>query len=103
MLIRDKLQAILGMVDRITPVTGDNERQRCEEFGVMDAEPVFCEEFRQWVIEDNFPSGRPDLHPVGVTFVEDVTLHENMKLRILNGGHLILAHLGMMLQHKYVS
>ncbi len=82
-----------GMVDRITPATGDRERQIArDEFGVDDAWPVFCEDFKQWVLEDNFPAGRPALETVGVQFVPDVTPYEHMKIRILNGGHAIIAY-----------
>jgi mannitol 2-dehydrogenase len=81
-----------SMVDRITPVTTDRERARAAAFGVADAWPVACEPFRQWVIEDRFPAGRPRLEEVGVTFTPDVAAYELMKLRILNGGHAALAY-----------
>ena len=82
-----------GMVDRITPATTDRERERlADEFGVDDAWPVFCEPFRQWVLEDRFPAGRPALETVGVTFVDDVSPFELMKIRILNGGHATIAY-----------
>jgi mannitol 2-dehydrogenase len=82
-----------GMVDRITPATGDRERSiAAEQFGVEDKSPVFCEGYNQWVLEDNFPSGRPELERVGVQFVSDVTPYENMKIRILNGGHATIAY-----------
>ena len=53
---------------------------------------MFCEEFRQWVIEDKFPAGRPALETVGATFVADVAPYELMKIRILNGGHAAIAY-----------
>jgi mannitol 2-dehydrogenase len=82
-----------GMVDRITPATSDRERQLlADQFGIEDAWPVFCESFKQWVLEDNFPSGRPALEKVGVQFVEDVSPYEHMKIRILNGGHATIAY-----------
>ncbi len=82
-----------GMVDRITPATSDRERDfLASTFGIEDQWPVFCEEFKQWVLEDNFPSGRPAFEKVGVTFVRDVSPYENMKIRILNGGHAIIAY-----------
>jgi len=82
-----------GMVDCITPATSDRERKIVrEQFGIEDARPVVCEPFRQWVLEDNFPAGRPALEKVGVEFVEDVAPYELMKLRILNGGHAIIAY-----------
>jgi mannitol 2-dehydrogenase len=82
-----------GMVDRITPATTDRERNfLVEELGVEDNWPVFCEPFRQWVLEDKFPAGRPALEEAAVTFVEDVGPYELMKIRILNGGHATIAY-----------
>ena len=47
-----------AMVDCITPATSERERELvAERFGLVDASPVVCEPFRQWVIEDNFPPG----------------------------------------------
>ncbi len=82
-----------GMVDRITPATTDRERDLLvQNFDVADAWPVFCERFRQWVLEDHFPAGRPALEKVGVQFVPDVAPYELMKIRILNGGHATIAY-----------
>ncbi len=48
------------MVDRITPATGTREIELLKEiFDIEDNWPVYCEEFKQWVLEDNFPAGRP--------------------------------------------
>jgi mannitol 2-dehydrogenase len=93
--IRSNVKFPNAMVDRITPATTDRERNIvAERFGLLDASPVFCEEFRQWVIEDSFSSGRPSFEKVGVTFVDDVSPFETMKIRILNGGHAIIAYPG---------
>jgi mannitol 2-dehydrogenase len=81
-----------GMVDRITPATGPRERGIAADFGLTDPVPVTCEPFRQWVLEDNFPTGRPALEKVGVTFTPHVHAYEAMKIRILNGGHAIIAY-----------
>ena len=82
-----------GMVDRITPATGEREMRLVrEEHGIADRRPVFAEDFIQWVLEDDFPAGRPPLEEAGVEFVADVTAHEMMKLRILNAGHAIIAY-----------
>ena len=82
-----------GMVDRITPATSERERAiLASEFGVEDNWPVFCEPFRQWVLEDRFTAGRPPLEKVGVQFVRDVAPFELMKIRILNGGHATIAY-----------
>ncbi|MGL6211634.1 MAG: mannitol dehydrogenase family protein [Paracoccaceae bacterium] len=83
-----------GMVDRITPATGPRERELAASFGLDDPVPVTCEPFRQWVVEDNFPAGRPALEKVGVTFTPHVHAFEAMKIRILNGGHAIIAYPG---------
>ncbi|PCI04153.1 MAG: mannitol dehydrogenase [Hyphomicrobiales bacterium] len=92
-----------GMVDCITPATGDRERTLvAEKFGIIDASPVVCEPFRQWVLEDNFPTGRPALEKVGVEFVHDVAPYELMKLRILNGGHAAIAYPAALLGIRYV-
>ncbi|KAL3108913.1 hypothetical protein niasHT_011463 [Heterodera trifolii] len=91
-----------GMVDRITPVTSERERMAClQHFGIEDGWPVFCETFKQWVLEDNFPAGRPALEKVGVQFVPDVTPYEIMKLRLLNGGHAAIAYPAALLGLKY--
>ncbi|SLN29398.1 Mannitol 2-dehydrogenase [Roseivivax jejudonensis] len=82
-----------GMVDRITPATSERERRMLrDDHGVADGWPVFAEDFIQWVLEDDFPQGRPPLEDVGVEFVDDVTPFEAMKIRILNGGHALIAY-----------
>ncbi|WP_182086480.1 mannitol dehydrogenase family protein [Aureimonas sp. ME7] len=82
-----------SMVDRITPATTPAQIASLrEETGIDDKRPVFCEPFIQWVVEDKFSSGRPALEAVGVTFVDDVTPYELMKLRILNAGHATIAY-----------
>jgi mannitol 2-dehydrogenase len=91
-----------GMVDRITPATGPRERAMAASFGLDDPVPVTCEPFRQWVLEDRFPSGRPALEKVGVTFTSEVHAYELMKLRILNGGHAVIAYPAGLLDIEYV-
>ena len=92
-----------GMVDRITPATTDRERQLATElFDIADEWPVFCEGFRQWVVEDRFPAGRPALEYVGVMFVDDVAPYELMKIRILNGGHAAIAYPAALLDIHFV-
>ncbi|GAB5378531.1 MAG: mannitol dehydrogenase family protein [Acuticoccus sp.] len=92
-----------GMVDRITPATGERERRLCQElFGIDDAWPVFCEDFTQWVLEDRFSAGRPAFDAVGVEFVSDVAPYELMKIRILNGGHAVIAYPAGLLGIEFV-
>lgn len=92
-----------AMVDRITPATSDRERRMVrDDFGIPDQAPVFCEDFIQWVLEDNFPAGRPPLEKAGVEFVADVTPWELMKIRILNGGHALIAYPAGLLDIHFV-
>jgi mannitol 2-dehydrogenase len=92
-----------GMVDRITPATSERERQLlADDFGIEDNWPVFCENFKQWVLEDHFPAGRPALEKVGVQFVSDVAPFELMKIRILNGGHATIAYPAALLDIHFV-
>jgi mannitol 2-dehydrogenase len=92
-----------AMVDRITPATTDRERQMLsQDFGIEDNWPVYCEEFIQWVLEDNFCNGRPALEEAGVQFVPDVTPFEFMKIRILNGGHAAIAYPASLLDVHFV-
>ena len=76
------------MVDRITPrTTRADVAELRRALGVEDAWPVVCEPFTQWVIEDDFPAGRPPWEEVGVQMVDDVVPYELMKLRLLNASH----------------
>jgi mannitol 2-dehydrogenase len=101
--VREAVAFPNGMVDRITPATGQRERDALEQqFGITDAWPVFCEEFKQWVLEDHFPTGRPALERVGVQFVPDVAPFEHMKIRILNGGHATIAYPAGLLDIHFV-
>ena len=86
-----------SMVDCIVPATGPAELQLVATLGLGDAAPVTHENFRQWVVEDDFCAGRPDWGLVGVEFSDNVHDHETRKIRILNGGHQIIANIGELL------
>jgi mannitol 2-dehydrogenase len=91
-----------SMVDRITPVTTDHDRELlAEQFGVEDGWPVVCEPFTQWALEDHFSCGRPPLDDAGVQLVPDVTPYELMKLRLLNASHQALCYLGYLSGYRY--
>ena len=93
-----------SMVDRIVPATTDADRERIGmALGVTDAWPVTTEPFVQWVIEDKFPTGRPQWENFGVEMVADVGPFEDMKLRLLNGSHSGIAYLGVLSGHQTVA
>ncbi|MFK8049089.1 MAG: mannitol dehydrogenase family protein [Halioglobus sp.] len=82
------------MVDRIVPVTSDDDRKRlAERLGYEDKACVNTEPFSQWVIENKFAGPVPDWNLAGASFVDDVSPFEEMKLRLLNGSHSTLAYL----------
>ncbi|AQU81939.1 MULTISPECIES: mannitol dehydrogenase family protein [unclassified Halomonas] len=83
-----------SMVDRIVPAMTDADFERLAALGVNDPNAVVSEAFTQWVVEDNFPMGRPSWEAEGVEMVADVAPFETMKLRMLNGSHSLLAYLG---------
>ncbi|MCW2543823.1 MAG: mannitol dehydrogenase family protein [Frankiales bacterium] len=87
--VRDQVSFPGSMVDRITPAPTDQS--------VVVAEP-----FRQWVIEDRFPLGRPAWERGGALLVDDVRPYELMKLRLLNAGHQALAYPALLLGHALV-
>lgn len=90
------------MVDRIVPATTDADRAHvAARLGVKDAWPVMTEPFSQWVVEDDFPEGRPNWS--GVEFTADVAPYELMKLRLLNGSHSTIAYLGCLAGWDFVS
>ena len=92
------------MVDRITPATTEDDLARLgEETGYYDPAAVFHEPFSQWVIEDDFPQGRPAWDKVGAQMVASVEAHETMKLRCLNGTHSTLAYLGYLAGHETIA
>ena len=91
-----------SMVDRITPVTTDEDRRAiAEDFGVEDAWPVVCEPFEQWVLEDHFSLGRPPFEDAGVQLVPDVEPYELMKLRLLNASHQGMCYFGYLAGYRY--
>jgi mannitol 2-dehydrogenase len=101
--LRDAVAFPNSMVDRITPVTTTADVDRlAEEFGVADAWPVGCEPYVQWVLEDDFPAGRPRWQDCGVQLVTDVRPYELMKLRLLNAGHQALAYPAALTGYEYV-
>lgn len=82
-----------SMVDRIAP--GVSEQQHRRVTALLDAEdalPAVAEPFSQWVLEDRFSAGRPDLAAAGVLFSDAVHTYEELKGRMLNASHMLLAY-----------
>ncbi|TWS22208.1 mannitol dehydrogenase family protein [Tsukamurella sputi] len=92
-----------SMVDRITPATpGALRGEVAARTGVDDRWPVVAEPYTQWVLEDDFGSGRPRFEDAGVQVVDDVAPYELMKLRLLNAGHQALGHFARLLGYEFV-
>lgn len=93
-----------SMVDRITPATTAQDRGRLnKKNGTKDAAPVYCEDFIQWVVEDNFAAGRPAWDKVGVEMTNNVDAYENMKLHLLNASHSLLSYPAFLAGHRKVD
>ena len=91
------------MVDRITPARTEATLALAEQLTQRrHMAAVECESFRQWVIEDDFPTGRPAWEAGGALFVDDVRPYEEMKLRMLNGTHSLIAYAGFLSGHRFV-
>jgi mannitol 2-dehydrogenase len=92
-----------SMVDRITPVTTDDDRAELRKrFGIDDKWPVVCEPYTQWVLEDAFSLGRPPYEDAGVQVVDDVEPYELMKLRLLNASHQALCYFAYLAGYRLV-
>ena len=92
-----------SMVDCIVPATGPKEVELVRALGIDDAAPVTHENFRQWVVEDDFCAGRPSLDRAGVILSDQVHAFETMKIRILNAGHQVIANPGELLSIETIS
>jgi fructuronate reductase len=91
------------MVDRIVPATTESDLAEVDRaLGLLDAAPVVCEPFRQWVIAGDFAAGRPAWERAGAQFVANVAPFEAMKLRLLNASHSMLAYLGFLAGHETI-
>ena len=95
---------VTTMVDRITPRPTDEDLARVEAgIGVKDAAPIITEPFGEWVIDGEFPAGRPDWASAGATFTNDIDSNERRKLWLLNGSHSLLAYTGLMRGRETVA
>ncbi|MFE1036828.1 mannitol dehydrogenase family protein [Streptomyces sp. NPDC058807] len=92
------------VVDRIVPATGGDDRSAARTaLGLEDGLTVAGEPYRSWVLEDSFAAVRPPWERDGALFVPDVGPYQLTKLRLLNGSHSALAHLGLATGHATVA
>jgi fructuronate reductase len=83
------------MVDRIVPATTDGLRfELAHAMGYEDHVPVAAEPFSMWILEDRFAAGRPAWEAGGAVFSDQVDRYEQLKVRLLNGTHSLIAYLG---------
>ncbi len=102
--IRENVTFPSTSIDRITPateaaLTTDVEQQT----GFHDNAPVVTEPFASWIIEGEFPAGRPAWENAGVEFVDGIEQFERRKLWLLNGSHSLLAYYGQLKGHATVA
>ena len=91
----EQVSFVSTSVDRITPRWEGTPVPAVEELGWDDAAPVITEPFSSWVLEGDFPGGRPQWEDAGAVFVQSVEHYEHRKLWLLNGAHSILAWSGL--------
>ena len=93
--VRDNVTFPGTMVDRIVPATtAETLAIAAAALGVRDLAAVCGEPYYQWVVEDDFPGGRPAWERAGAVLTGDAQPWERLKLRTLNGVHSAIAYLG---------
>ncbi len=92
------------MIDRIVPAsTAQTLDAAAAALGVRDLAAVAAEPYRQWVLQDDFPGGRPAWESAGAVFSAEVGGYERVKLRVLNGVHSTLAYLGALAGRETIA
>ena len=115
---KNKITFPLTMIDRITPNPDKEVGRRLKALGVADAEPfrtrggtamapyANTEETWYWVVEDDFPAGRPPLEKAGVYMADKDTVNAADQMKVttcLNPLHTALAVFGMLLGYPTMS
>ncbi|MEN9970177.1 MAG: hypothetical protein RLZZ229_385 [Actinomycetota bacterium] len=102
--LNNSVSFVSTSIDRITPKTTDADIALVEAAtGWADKCPVVTEPFSDWVLEGEFPLGRPDWQNAGAKFVDHIEPFENRKLWLLNGAHSLLAYAGQLRGHQTVA
>lgn len=102
--LASEVSFVTTSIDRITPKTTDEDIALVRaKTGWDDASPVVTEPFKDWVLEGEFPLGRPAWQNAGAKFVDNIEPFENRKLWLLNGSHSLLAYAGQLRGHETVA
>lgn len=102
--ISQEVSFVSTSVDRITPRSGPEAVETVQQaMGLHDVAPVVTEPFSDWVLQGDFPGGRPRWEDDGAKFVTDIASFESRKLWMLNGAHTLLAAHGTLRGHTTVS
>ncbi|WJK41055.1 mannitol dehydrogenase family protein [Solwaraspora sp. WMMA2056] len=92
------------MVDRIVPAaTAQTLDTAASALGVRDLAAIAGEPYSQWVVEDDFPGGRPAWDRAGAVLTGDAGPWERLKLRALNGVHSAIAYLGALAGQETIA
>ena len=91
------------MIDRIAVAPEERALKIMDQLGI-ESNLIVTEECRYWAVEDLFPAGRPAFENAEGVFMcpdyNDVKRYEDMKLRILNMSHSLIAGLGILLGYR---
>jgi fructuronate reductase len=102
--LASQVSFVTTSIDRITPKTTEADIALVKAAtGWDDASPVITEPFKDWVLEGEFPLGRPAWQNAGAKFVDNIEPFENRKLWLLNGSHSLLAYAGSLRGHETVA
>lgn len=102
--VEENVAFVTTMVDRITPRPTEHDVALVRSLGGYDDPvPVVTEPFSEWVLEGDFPAGRPRWEDAGARFTDDIEPFEQRKLALLNGAHSLLAYAGLALGQATVS
>ncbi len=102
--VEENVAFVTTMVDRITPRPTAHDVALVRSLGGYDDPvPVVTEPFSEWVLEGDFPAGRPRWEDAGARFTDDIEPFEQRKLALLNGAHSLLAYAGLALGQTTVS
>ena len=86
----ERVSVVSTSVDRITPKSDLPNT-------------VITESYSAWVLQGDFPAGRPNWELAGAKFVDEIKPFENRKLWLLNGAHSLLAYMGINRGYQTVS